>query len=164
MFWGRPIPWGHWKCFQQWLSGGEDMDLIWKLPITWSSVKTEARPRGVFSGDSDGGLNRTAAGNAAKQCKKRCGWMSTEPWDLKRVKLLQKKSVRGREFLGKPTRREVWMHRERERPGKTRGLRDSTGLLPRAAWVLGYFRLHFMPLITWIPRELTFHKTPTTNI
>ena len=31
---------------------------------------------------------------------------------------------------------------------KTRGLRDSTGLLPRAAWVPGYFQLHFSPLIT----------------
>ena len=75
--------------------------------MMWSSVKTQAGPRGVFSGDSDGGPNRTAAGTAAKQCKKRCGWMSTEPWDLKRVKLLQKKNVRGREFLRKLTRREV---------------------------------------------------------
>ena len=82
--WGQANTPGTLKMFSAVTLRGEDMDLIWKLPMTWSSVKTEAGLRGVFFGDSDGGPKRTAAGTAVKQCKKRCGWMSTEPNSCRR--------------------------------------------------------------------------------
>ena len=100
-------------------------------------------------------------GTAAKQFEK-CGWISSEPWDLKRVKLLQKKSVRGREFFRKltrsvyaqrtgETRDDPWLERQpRAPPHSCLG----SWLFPASLYAPDYV----------IPRELTFHETPTANL
>ena len=121
-------------------------DVVQHEDISWT--------KGVFSGDSGGGPSRTVVGTAAKQCKKRCGWISSEPWDLKRVKLLQKKSVRGREFFRKltrsvyaqrtgETRDDPWLERQPRAPPQSC---LGSWLFPASLYAPDYV----------IPRELTF--------